>query len=96
MAEHVARLLGVDAGLEVGVGADRVEVAEHDRAEVGRDRHVLQHLLDHPLRPGVGRRGVERVVLPDLEVVLDGVQRRRGREQHPRLAERDQLVEQLQ
>ena len=96
LAEHVRRLLGVDAGLEVGVGADRVEVAEHDRAEVRRRRHVLEDLLDHPLRPGVRRRRVERVVLADLEVVLDGVQRGRGREQHPWLAERDELVEQLQ
>ena len=56
LAEHVRGLLGVDAGLEVGVGADRVEVAQDDRAQVGRGRHVLEDLLHHPLGPGVRRR----------------------------------------
>ena len=43
-----------------------------------------------------GELGAERVVLGDLEVVLDRVERGRRGEQHPRLAQRHQLVEQLQ
>ena len=60
LAEHVRGLLGVDAGLEVGVGADRVEVAQDDRAQVGGGGHVLEDLLHHPLGAGVRRGRVER------------------------------------
>ena len=96
LAEHVRRLLGVDARLEVRVGADRVEVAQDDRAQVGGGRHVLEDLLHHPLGPRVRRGGCERVGLDDLEAVLGRVQAGRAREQHPRLAELLELVEELQ
>ncbi len=96
LAEHVRRLLDVDAGLEVRVGADRVEVAQHDGSQVGGRGHVGQHLLHHPLGPGVRRPGRERVLLGDLEGLLDGVQAGRAGEQDPVQPERGELVEQLQ
>jgi len=85
-----------DAGLEVGVGADRVEVAQDDRPQPGRARHVLQHHLHHPLGAGVRRPRLEGVGLHHLELRLERVERRRGGEQHARLAQLLQLVEQLE
>ena len=97
LAEDVRRLLGVDAGRQVRVGADRVEVAQDHRAQLGRGGDVLEDLLHHPLGAGVRRRRVEGVVLTHLEALgRGGVQGRGRREQHPVLAEALERVEELQ
>ena len=97
LAEDVRGLLGVDAGRQVGVGADRVEVAQDHRAQVGRRRDVLEDLLHHPLGAGVRRRRVEGVVLAHLEALGRGGVQRGGRgEQHAVLAEALEGVEELQ
>ena len=96
LAEHVRGLLGVDAGGEAGVGADGVEVAQDDGAQVGGRGHVLQHLLHHVLGARVRRVGRQRVVLEDLEALLDVVERGRAGEDDARQVERHQLVEELQ
>ena len=87
----------VDAALEVRVGPDRVEVAQDDRPQVGGRGHVLEDLLHHPLGPGV-RRPRRRAASSSVtsKSSVGGVERRGRGEQHPRLAQGDQLVEELQ
>ena len=82
------RALGVAFGRsQLGVGADRVEVAQHQRPQVGAGGEILQHQLHHQLGACVRGDRQGGGVLEHLEALDGGVHRRGGGEHHPRLAE---------
>ena len=96
LAEHVRGLPHVDARAQLGVGPDRVEVAEGECPQPAGGREVLHHHLHDHLGPCVGRGGGERRGLDDREVVGGGVDRGGRGEHHVRPAQLGERVEQGQ
>ncbi len=82
--EVVGDPAGILAELARGVGADRVEVAQHAHAprRTGHG-HVVEDPLDEELRAAVGAVGVERPVLGERDPVGLAVDGGRRREHEP-------------
>ena len=83
LAEHVGGVFDLLAGTQLGIRADRVEVPQAECLEVGGVGGVTQDVLHHELGGGVRAAGVQRGVLGHLELVVGGVDRRRGGKQDP-------------
>ena len=96
LPENVRRLAQVRSVAQVGIGADRIEIAQDQRPQPPCTRQVGQHRFRHEFGSGVRRLRIGARILENLEVLAGRVHRGRGGEDHSRFAKTLQLIEELQ